>query len=206
MPALPPPLTAQLPARPAPPAALVATPFGSFMFLTEAWTTIEVSSGSEVMDPFSIDSQPFALTIAAAAAQGAGPPAFLTIPRSSRICMFGLTFTLTAYNLVTTAQTVRARAFQGPPVETQNVAEFTLALDPGGTAVSIPPFSQRVRFDVPQAQKATAYLELLSPTGVTVGRYFWAEQPSDGFPVGGLGSITLFGAAGSGRVNFYLGV
>ena len=58
---------------------------------------------------------------------------------------------------------------------------------------------------MPLSQRGSVYLEILNPAGDVCGRYAWADQPSEGIPVGFASKITMNGgSAGYGRVTFYL--
>jgi hypothetical protein len=104
---------------------------------------------------------------------------------------------------------VQVRAYQVPSmVSTRNVFEVISALPGAGLAsvISVPNLALSMRWDVPESQKASVNVELVSGAGAVVGRYAWNEQPAEGIPVGGVSQILINNGTGSFRADFFLGV
>lgn len=171
---------------------------------------IEVWSGTNA-DPLAQNSLPCVLAIQSNGGGSSGPYVALTLRSSVRVCLFGDTFTLTAWNLSDQVNSLQARAYAlATMCITSNVFEQGVTLPGAGnfTEVEVPGLAQTFRFDVPESQKASVYVELLSgyPGNPPFARYSWYEQPSGGIPVGGAALVMVHNGVGSGRVDFKLGV
>lgn len=161
------------------------------------------------MDPRQGTGGPWAVAVYASAASGVAPVTNMSVPGSTRRCFWGEAFEVTAYNLVTSALAVAVRASPVvDPIATANVVEIDQLLPGAGLSVDIPipPFCRAFNFDVPTAQRAAVYVELVLPTGAVVGQYAWGEQPAGGIPLGGVQTIRFVNgsAAASARTVFYL--
>ncbi len=204
-----PPVTATLPARTSP---ISSAQIGQFQFPRPAATVIEAWSGPVTVNPLETSTAaPFVLAITQSGGAGAqGPYVTITCRTSVQVCLYGSSFGLSGFNLSTSANGVGARAYQVPSMlRTSNVLEVGFTLPGAGlsSTILIPNFATKFRFDVQEADKAAVYVQLISPaTGTAMCRYSWAEQPSDGIPVGGAESILIYNGTGPARADFTLQV
>lgn len=204
----PPPLSVTLAARTTP---VSAVGVGAFNFAEAKSTIIEAWSGSNVANPLLQNAEPWQLVVSPSAGGQPGPFVVVTCRAGVRVCLFGQVFDVQGMNLVAATLDVRVRAFQVPaPFETRNVLDQGFELAGAGlyTTVPIPTYALTMRWDVPEAQKAAVYVELISAAGggTVVGRYAWDEQPSSGIPIGFCDEIRFYNGVGSGRTTFFLQV
>lgn len=204
----PPPLSRTLPARVLP--GTQATVLGAFQFREARATMLECYAGTNLPDPYSLTGRSWNLAVESTAGASQGPFTILTIPATSRVCLFGQVFTLTAYNLQTVDMPVTVRAYQlEAPVVTENTCEFGFTLpgaSPAAVDFAVPPFARTVRFDCAPGSKAFATMQLIGPTGSVIADLSWAEQPAGGVPVGTANTVRFSGGTGTARVSFALQV
>lgn len=201
----PPPISQSLPARSGAPAP---TSMGSFLFKRPGPVIIDLWSGSNAGDPYNLNSKPWNVVIQTTGGSGQGPALLLTSPGVSRVCLYGLSFQLTAYNLQSTVLGVAARAYRSEMIETSNVAEYDFTLPGGGSSLDLPivPYAKTIMFDVPVGDRAAVTLTLLSPLGATMGQYSWAEQPPGGIPIGSASTLRITNGTGTARAVYTLQV
>lgn len=185
-------------------AGVLAIQGGLGPVIIDAWSGV-------LADPLGPDARPFVLAVQTAAGGPPGPFVSISVRRSARLCLFGDWFQCNAYNLSTDPNPVTVRAYPvAAMLATANVFEQGVTLAGAGSyvAIPVPSLARTFRWDVPQSEKASVYVELVAgyPGLPVVGRYAWDEQPSEGVPVGGLAEIRMHNGSGGGRIDFLLGV
>lgn len=144
----------------------------------DTWRIVEVFSR---IGPFEVD-------LSWSAGNGSGAAARVTVPRSTRICLFARSLRVAALNLCDATHRVGVTVGDGFAV-TANVRELH-GRGPG--RLDVPPFSRRVRLDLADStQLAAARLQVLDGLGAQRADVPCLHQPDSGVPLGDTGSVQV---------------
>ncbi len=165
-----------------------------------------------IVELISTNNLPFEAEITWGNGSGAGASITISVARSTRICIYARSISIRVANLVANTfpfngdNAVRVNISDGHD-NTKNQMDIINRLDTGvGTEeVPIPNFASWFRLELadPTAAGATSFVELISPLGGVMSKTFYADQPSQGTPIGA--AVAMLVHADSGyRVVFYL--
>ena len=171
---------------------------------TDAWRIVEVSS---------LEGKPFDIELLWSAANGSGASAFITVPHSTRICVFARAVQVRVKNLDREENAVGVTIADGY-AETRNQYEVRVNViqaeeepepDIMPTRVLIPPFAQRVWVEAAEPG-VEGLIWTIDGDGRKRGVTRFEKQPGDGILVGGAKAIDCWLGPYDFRVVFSLGI
>ncbi len=170
----------------------------------DAWRIVEVSS---------MAGKPFDIELLWSAANGSGAKAFITVPHSTRVCVYGRTVQVRVKNLDRKENLVGVTIADGY-AETRNQYEVRLNMieaeehpEPNiiPHRVKIPPFAQRAWVE-PSNPGQEGYIYTIDGDGRRRGVTRLEKQPDGGIFVGGARELELITGPYLARVVFQLGI
>lgn len=164
---------------------------------TGAWRVIEL-----------FGTGPFEVEISWTAGAGGGQTVFVTVPRSTRVCVYARDLVIRVANLLASEQTVSVMVSDGY-ADTENYFEQrgTGGVALATTAFSVPPFARRALLEVQDpALLATHFIAAADGAGVIRAKWPGNSQPGAGMPLGAASEVqvTAPGGAGPYRVVYTL--
>jgi hypothetical protein len=134
---------------------------------------------------------PFELDASWSGGEGRGQEVKITVPRATRFAVFASSLTLKAANLASVENRVGCNVSEGYCVSA-NQFEVRGTGTEGEIPVAIPPFATHARLEVADpAQLANSLLSVLDGVGVLRSKIAASNQPFEGLPLAGAGSLKL---------------